>query len=152
MITSDETVSALYLSSFPSKISSTSVARSNVMFDANECWPNPTAHVNSSNLYDSQWYFTQNTHTTALRPLFRDHPGEPVPKENFWTFWCKGRLTEADTPTIWLGATPSGFRTNQCPPPPSPHFLQARCPSCRPTNSVKALKARSVIFYYRKIS
>jgi len=39
--------------------------------------------------------------------LFRDHPGEPVPEENFWTLWCKGRLTEADTPTIWLGATPS---------------------------------------------
>ena len=33
------------------------------------------------------------------------------------------------------------IRTNQCPPPPSPHFLQARCNSCRPTNSVKALKA-----------
>ena len=31
---------------------------------------------------------------------------------------------------------------NQCPPPPSPHiFLRARCPSCHPTNSVKALKA-----------
>jgi len=32
-------------------------------------------------------------------------------------------------------------RTNQCPPPPSRHFLQAGCPSCCPTNSVKALKA-----------
>jgi len=32
-----------------------------------------------------------------------------VPEENFWTLWCKGRLTEADTPTIWLGATPSGL-------------------------------------------
>ena len=41
--------------------------------------------------------------------LFRDHPGEPVPKENFWTLWCKGRLIEADTPTIRLGATPSGL-------------------------------------------
>ena len=30
-------------------------------------------------------------------PFFRDHPGEPVPEENFWTLWCKGRLTEADT-------------------------------------------------------
>jgi len=30
-----------------------------------------------------------------------------VPEENFWTLWCKGRLTEADTPTIQLGATPS---------------------------------------------
>jgi len=23
--------------------------------------------------------------TTILRPFFRDHPGEPVPEENFWT-------------------------------------------------------------------
>jgi len=28
-----------------------------------------------------------------------------VPEENFWTLWCKGRLTEADTPTTRLGAT-----------------------------------------------
>ena len=50
------------------------------------------------------------THTTTvLRPFFRDHPGEPVPEENFWTAWCKGRLTEADTLTIRLGATPSGL-------------------------------------------
>jgi len=32
-----------------------------------------------------------------------------VPEENFWTLWCKGRLTEADTPTIRQGATPSGL-------------------------------------------
>jgi len=24
-----------------------------------------------------------HTHTTVLRPFFRDHPGEPVPEENF---------------------------------------------------------------------
>ena len=47
------------------------------------------------------------TTTTVLRSFFQDHPGEPVPEENFWTLWCKGRLTEADTPTIRLGATPS---------------------------------------------
>jgi len=40
---------------------------------------------------------TQHTHTTVLRPFFRDHPGEPVSEENFWTLGCKGRLTEADT-------------------------------------------------------
>jgi len=48
-------------------------------------------------------------HTTVLRPVFQDHPGEPVPKENFWTLWCKGRLTEADKLTIRMGATPSGL-------------------------------------------
>jgi len=33
------------------------------------------------------------------------------------------------------------IQTNQYPPPPSPHFLQAGCPSCHLTNSDKALKA-----------
>jgi len=36
------------------------------------------------------------------------------------------------------------IRTNQSPPPPS-HFLQAGYPSCRPINSVKALKATSAL-------
>jgi len=76
--------------------------------------------------------FHYHHHHKCFTALFRDHLGEPVPEENFWTLWCKGRLTEADTQTI---------RTNQCPPPPSPHFLQARYSSCHPTNSVKALKA-----------
>ena len=50
-----------------------------------------------------------HTSTTILRLFFRDHPGELVPEENFWTLWCKGRLSEADTPTIQLGTTPSGL-------------------------------------------
>jgi len=81
------------------------------------------------------------TTTTILQPFFLDHPGEPVPEENFWTLRCKERLTEADTPTIWLGATPSGVTSAHFHHPP---FLQAGYPSCRPTNSVKALKATSV--------
>jgi len=61
---------------------------------------------------------TQNFHITAyvlnyhhnhFTTLFTGPPGEPVPEENFWTLWCKGRLTDADTPTIRLGATPSGL-------------------------------------------
>jgi len=32
------------------------------------------------------------------------------------------------------------IRTNQCPPPSSPIFFTG-CPSCRPTNSIKALNA-----------
>jgi len=35
------------------------------------------------------WYNTTTTTTTILRLFFRDHPGEPVPEENFfWTLWC----------------------------------------------------------------
>jgi len=78
------------------------------------------------------------TTTTVLRPFFRDHAGEPVPKENLWTLWCNGRLTEADTLTVQLGATPSGLINAHLHHPPN--FLWARCPSCHPINSVKALK------------
>jgi len=52
---------------------------------------------------------TRPPHHNRFTALFRDHPGEPVPEENSWTLWCKGRFTEADTLTIRLGATPSGL-------------------------------------------
>ena len=80
--------------------------------------------------------------TTVFRPFFRDHPGEPVPEENFWTLWCKGRLTEADKLTTRLGAIPSGLTSAHLHHPPI--FLQAGCPSCCPTNSIKALKATAL--------
>jgi len=84
-------------------------------------------------------YLHQTTTTTVIRPFFRDHPGEPVPEENFWTLWCKGRLSEAGTQTIRLGDTPSGLTSARLHH--QPIFLQAGCPSCRPTKSVNALKA-----------
>ena len=56
--------------------------------------------------------------TTILRPFLRDHPDEPVPEENFWT-------TEADTPTIRLGATPSRLTCAHLHHPP---FFTGRMP------------------------
>jgi len=41
-----------------------------------------------------------------------------VPEENFGTSWCKARLTEADTPTIRLGGTPSGLSSAHLHHPP----------------------------------
>ena len=55
-----------------------------------------------TNTIDSLEVKNYATTTTVLRPFFWDHPGELVPEENFWTLWCKGRLTEAD-----MGATTS---------------------------------------------
>ena len=72
-----------------------------------------------------------------LTALFRDHPDEPVPEENFWTSWCKGRLTEADTPTIRLGATPSRPTSAHLHHPP---FLQAGCPSRRSSSQLAVSK------------
>ena len=68
---------------------------------------------------------TTTTTTTILRPFFRDHPGEPVPEQNFWTLWCKGRLTEADTQTIRLVVTPYGLNSAHLYHPP---FFTGRMP------------------------
>jgi len=75
------------------------------------------------------------TTTTVLRPLFQDHTGEPVPEENFWTSWCKGRLTEADTPTIRLGATPSGLTSAHLHHPPIFFYRPDALPAAQPTVS-----------------
>ena len=81
-------------------------------------------------------------------PLFTGSPGwsrkkgrktvvvyEVIPKEikvllPYNALLVQGKITEADIPTIQLGATatPSGLISD--PPPSSPHFY-ARCPSCR---------------------
>jgi len=62
---------------------------------------------------------TEHHHTTTVsRPFFWDHPGEQVPEENFWTLWCKRRLTEADTLTIRLGTTPSRLTSAHLHHPP----------------------------------
>jgi len=69
---------------------------------------------------------TTTPHHGVSRPFFRDHPGELVPEENFWTLWCKGRLTQADTLTIRLGATPSGLTSAYLHHPPI--FFTGRMP------------------------
>jgi len=70
------------------------------------------------------------SHHNHLWPLFCDHLGEQVPEENFWTLWCKGRLTEADILTIWLRAIQSGLTTTHLHHPP---FFTGRKP-CLPCN------------------
>ena len=60
---------------------------------------------------------THHNHN-CFTALFWDHPGEPVPEENFWTLWCKGRLTEADILTVRLGATPSALTSAHLHHPP----------------------------------
>jgi len=74
--------------------------------------------------YYYYYYYYCYTHThIRFTALFRDHPGKLVPEENFWTLMCKGRLTEADTLTIRLGATPSALTSAHLHHPPI--FLQA---------------------------
>ena len=79
-----------------------------------------------------------HTHTTILQPFFQVHPGEPVPEENFWTLWCKGRLTEADTPTMRLSATPSGLTSVHLHQPPI--FFTGRMPFLPPNQQHQSIE------------
>ena len=93
------------------------------------------------------------TTTTVLQPFFRDHPCEPVPEENFWTtLRCRGRLTEADTPTIRLGATPSGLSSAHLHHPSifyRPDALPAAQPTVSSTEGVNLVESLvgNVILY-----
>jgi len=78
----------------------------------------------------------KKTHTTTvLWPFFQDHPGEPVPEQNFWTLWCKERFTEADTLTIRQGATPSGLTGAHLHHPPIFFYGADALPATQPTVS-----------------
>ena len=80
------------------------------------------------------WPHHHHHHHNRFTTLFRDHTGEPVPEENFWSLWCKGRLTEADTPTIRLGATPSGLTSANLHHPPI-FYRPDALPVAQPTAS-----------------
>jgi len=95
-------------------------------------WPWPTVWPHPLFIHHQ----THHTTTTTVTALFRDHPGEPVPEENFWTLWCKGRLTEADTPTIRLGATPSGLTSANLRLPP--YFFTGRMPFLPPNQQCQS--------------
>jgi len=58
-----------------------------------------------------------------------------VPEENFWTLWCKGRLTEADILTIRLGATPSGLTSAYLHHSPHIFYRLDALPAAQPTAS-----------------
>jgi len=82
------------------------------------------------------YYTTPHNCFTAL---FLGPPGWAGARRELLDFMVQGNINwgrHTDHP-----AGRHSIRTNQWPPLPSPHFLQARCPSCRPTNSVKALKS-----------
>jgi len=93
------------------------------------------------------WYGTTKPNTTQLHIHHHNHftvrfpglptmyPSELVPEENFWTLCCKGRLTEADTPTIRLGVTPSGLTSAHLHHPPHSFYMPDALPAAQPTVS-----------------
>jgi len=82
--------------------------------------------------------------------LVRDHPGRPVPEETTpLNFYGAGEDNGDRGTDIPGGRHPN--RANGAPTPTThpKFFLQARFPSCHPTNSVKALKAKLIVNFDR---
>ena len=81
---------------------------------------------------------TNHHHTNHFTALFPGPPGSAGTRRELLDFlnskWCKGRLTEADTPTIQMGATPSGLTSAHLHHPAMffyrPDALPAAQPSC----------------------
>ena len=75
----------------------------------------------------------------------------------FGTTWVRGKtnLNFTEAKRLWVAVASSGpyataphSRQITTPAPHHSVFLQAGCPSCRPTNSVKALKAKASDFKF----
>ena len=82
----------LIVTSFATELATPTVT--DVRTDTLPCLIYKDGHI--SQTVDSHYHHHHTT--TVLWPFFRDHPGEPVPEENFWTLWCKGRRRHTDHP------------------------------------------------------
>ena len=81
------------------------------------------------------------------RPVFRDYPGEPVPEGNTNVDFTEARDSEWQWHQLGHMQVCTSLQTDNHASTPPLSFLQAGCPSCRPTNSVKALKAKHKELY-----
>jgi len=106
--------------------------------------------VSAIQAYEAPLYFDdmtttfENTYSTytydCFMALFQDHPGEPMPEEKnlLLDFIVQGKIIKANTPTIRLGATPSGLISDSPPSFPifTPHTLPAAYNSFALTRSI----------------
>ena len=95
-------------------------------------YPDTTEHAYQHyNTSFQRWVFSgrpqsnlhTHWHTQSFYGPFPGLPGCASARRNLLDFMEQGKITEADTPTIQLGSTPSGFRTNQWPTSIIPLFL-----------------------------
>jgi len=79
------------------------------------------------------WPTDTHTHTTILQLSWtmsgttRVSWYQKVHLAIFWIFWCKTKITQADTPTIRMDCHP--IQTNWCPHLCHPHHFYVGCPS-----------------------
>jgi len=77
----------------------------------------------------------------VLWPFFREYPGAPVPERQNNLDFTEARDSEWQWHQLGHMQVCTSLQTDNHASTPPLSFLQAGCPSCRPTNSVKALKA-----------
>jgi len=90
----------------------------------------------------------QHDTTQPFYGPFSGRPGWASARRELLDFMVQGEIKRGRHTEHLAGRR--SIRTNQCPHPPSPPFLQVGCPSCCPTNSVKALKATSAFGLERR--
>jgi len=87
-----------------------------------------------------QWEYQVRLWGEYTYPGDQNPPGWAGARRELLDFMVQGKINKGRHTDHPAGR--HSIRTNQCLPPPSPpYFLQAGCPSCLPTNSIKALKA-----------
>ena len=92
-------------------------------------------------------YYT-HTHLTALFPGLPGWAGTRMVNRSGF-YWSKRQWVAVASAGLYASLCTSLQTNNHASTPPL-RFLQAGCPSCRPTNSVKALKAHKVQKITRK--
>jgi len=85
------------------------------------------------------WCSILHTHTPVQRPFVRDYPGEPVPEGKTKPDFTEARDSEWQWHQLGHMQICTSLQTDNHISTPPLSFWQAGCPSCRPTNSVKAL-------------
>ena len=75
------------------------------------------------------WKLVTHTHN-CFTALFLGPPGWAGARRELLDFVVQGKINRGRHSNHPAGR--HSIRTSQCPPSPSPHFLQAACSSCRP--------------------
>ena len=106
------------------------------------CGNDMLSHGNEMLPYAHEMLSREHTHTQPFnRPFFRDYPGEPVPKRLLTNpDFTEARDSEWQQYQLGRMQVCTLLQTDNHTSTPPLSFLQAGCPSCRPTDSVKALK------------
>jgi len=101
-----------------------------------------TRYLDQRSYQQSQTCWAALHHRIRFTALFLGPPGWPGARRELLDFMVQGKINKGRDTDNPDGRHSIG--TNQCPPPPSPIFLTCQMPFCRPTNSIKALRASSI--------